>query len=111
MSLIKRFARVLNEFYTPYRVINYHTCNSCWNDPRQMFDHHDFFWCPRHKGTDRQFECSRLITIDHVKRVIEKMPSVARRLGACGATQVSDLDPTSSHAWEQKNLVVNTHPN
>jgi autotransporter strand-loop-strand O-heptosyltransferase len=78
--MISGFTHPLNEFYTPYRVINYHTCNSCWNDPRHTFDHFDFFWCPRHKGTDRQFECSRLITIDHVKRVIEKVPSAAKRL-------------------------------
>lgn len=80
MVMISGFTHPLNEFQTPYRVINYHTCNSCWNDPRQMFDHYDFFWCPRHKGTDRQFECSRLITVDHVKQVIQSVPSVARRV-------------------------------
>ena len=64
--MISGFTHPLNEFYTPYRVINYHTCNSCWNDPRQMFDHHDFLWHPRRKGIDRQFESSCLITIDLV---------------------------------------------
>jgi len=78
--MISGFTHPLNEFHTPYRVINYHTCNSCWNDPRHLFDHYDFFWCPRHKGTDRQFECSRLITTDHVKQVIQTIPSVARRM-------------------------------
>jgi autotransporter strand-loop-strand O-heptosyltransferase len=28
-----------NEFEIPYRVINYHACNSCWNDVRVRFDH------------------------------------------------------------------------
>ena len=32
--MISGFTHPLNEFATPYRVINYHTCNSCWNDPR-----------------------------------------------------------------------------
>jgi len=55
-------------------VINYHTCNSCWNDPAHRFDHKDFLWCPRHKDTPRQFECTRLITVEHVKSVIKTIP-------------------------------------
>lgn len=72
--MISGFTHPINEFHTPYRVFNHHTCNSCWNDPKVMFDHYDFLWCPRHKGTDRQFECTRLITADHVKSVIKKIP-------------------------------------
>ena len=68
--LISGFTHPVNEFATPYRVINYHTCNSCWNDPKVRFDHKDFLWCPRHAGTSRQFECTRLITSEQVKRVI-----------------------------------------
>ena len=66
-----------NEFYTPFRVINYHACNSCWQDARLRFDHHDFFWCPRHKDTSRQFECTRLITAEAVKQVLRKIPGFA----------------------------------
>jgi autotransporter strand-loop-strand O-heptosyltransferase len=82
--MISGFTHPNNEFYTPYRVFNHHTCNSCWNDPRQMFDHFDFMWCPRLKGTDRQFECTRLITVDHVKSVIRSIPGFLgeRRLDA-----------------------------
>ncbi len=73
--MISGFTHPNNEFFTPYRIINWHTCNSCWNDPRHQFDHKDFFWCPRHKGTERQFECTRLITgsqvIQTVRRVIK----------------------------------------
>lgn len=72
--MISGFTHPNNEFHTPYRVFNHHACNSCWNDPRHMFDHFDFLWCPRHKGTDRQFECTRLITTDHVQSVIRKIP-------------------------------------
>lgn len=72
--MISGFTHPTNEFATPYRVINYHACNSCWNDPAVRFDHKDFFWCPRHKGTPRQFECTRLITVDHVKSVIRTIP-------------------------------------
>lgn len=73
--MISGFTHPNNEFYTPYRVINYHTCNSCWNDPKHIFNHFDFFWCPRHKGTDRAYECTKLITVDHVKSVISRIPS------------------------------------
>ena len=73
--MISGFTHPTNEFATPYRVINYHACNSCWNDPRHRFDHHDFLWCPRHAGTPRQFECTRLITADHVKAAIGRIPA------------------------------------
>ncbi|WP_035376223.1 autotransporter strand-loop-strand O-heptosyltransferase [Acetobacter nitrogenifigens] len=64
--LISGFTHPTNEFHTPYRIINWHTCNSCWNDPRERFDHKDFLWCPKHKDTSRQFECTRLITSEMV---------------------------------------------
>jgi autotransporter strand-loop-strand O-heptosyltransferase len=64
--MISGFTHPTNEFTTPHRVINYHACNSCWNDVRHRFDHTDFLWCPRHANTPRQFECTRLITSTHV---------------------------------------------
>jgi autotransporter strand-loop-strand O-heptosyltransferase len=63
-----------NEFATPYRVINYHACNSCWNDPLAAFNRLDFMTCPRHKDSPRQFECTRLITADQVKSTIKRIP-------------------------------------
>ncbi len=75
--MISGFTHPLNEFETPYRIINYHTCNSCWNDPHVRFDHKDFLWCPRHKETPRQFECTRLITVEQVKATIQKIPGFA----------------------------------
>ncbi len=72
--LISGFTHPTNEFTTPYRVINWHACNGCWNDPRLRFDHKDFLWCPRHAGTPRQFECTRLITSAQVTQVIQRIP-------------------------------------
>ncbi len=72
--LISGFTHPINEFTTPYRVINWHACNSCWNDMRVRFDHKDFLWCPRHAGTPRQFECTRLITATQVIQTIERIP-------------------------------------
>lgn len=36
------------------------SCTGCFN--KYMLDGGDWNWCPEHKGTVRQFECSRLIT-------------------------------------------------
>ena len=77
--MISGFTHPTNEFATPYRVINYHACNSCWNDVRVRFDHKDYLWCPRHKDTPRQFECTRLVTADQVKAVISRIPDFPTR--------------------------------
>ena len=76
--LISGFTHPTNEFETPYRVINWHACNSCWNDPKLLFDHNDFLWCPRHKDTPRQFECTRLITPEQVITMLRRIPAVGR---------------------------------
>lgn len=73
--MISGFTHPTNEFATPYRVINYHTCHSCWNDMRLDFDHFDFLWCPRHKNTERHFECTKLISAEQVITTIRKIPA------------------------------------
>ncbi|MCB8874639.1 autotransporter strand-loop-strand O-heptosyltransferase [Acidisoma silvae] len=75
--MISGFTHPTNEFDTPYRIINWHTCNSCWNDIRHRFDHADFLFCPRHKGTDRQFECTKLITSTQVINALKSVPALA----------------------------------
>jgi autotransporter strand-loop-strand O-heptosyltransferase len=67
--MISGFTDPINEFHTPYRVINTHVCHGCWNDIRQSYDHHDFLWCP-HKDEKKKFECTLAITS---KMVIEKI--------------------------------------
>jgi len=42
------------------RIINKNVCNSCWN--KHEFDPGDWNWCPEHKKTDKQFECTKEIT-------------------------------------------------
>jgi hypothetical protein len=44
---------------------------------RHRFDHRDFLWCPRHAGTPRQFECTRLITAAQVIATLERIPGLA----------------------------------
>ncbi len=72
--LVSGFTLPICEFSTPYRVYNTHGCMGCWDDIELNFDHKDFLWCPRHKGTERQYECTRLITakqvIGHIDRLM-----------------------------------------
>lgn len=72
--MISGFSLPTCEFYTSYRVHNSHGCLGCWDDVNIAFDHSDFLWCPRHKGTERQYECTRLITgkqvIGHINRLL-----------------------------------------
>ena len=42
------------------RIIEKSVCTDCWG--RHKFDPGDWNWCPDHKGTPRQFECSKAIT-------------------------------------------------
>jgi autotransporter strand-loop-strand O-heptosyltransferase len=85
--MISGFTHPTNEFATPYRVINYHTCNGCWNDPGHRFDHKDFLWCPRHAGTPRQFECTRLITAAQVIATLRRLPGFPAAESACDRAQ------------------------
>ncbi|MCX4151051.1 MULTISPECIES: autotransporter strand-loop-strand O-heptosyltransferase [Paraburkholderia] len=73
--MISGFTLPSNEFWTPYRVINYHVCNGCWNDAALMFKHDDFMWCPRKAGTPQQFECTTQITPEQVRQVIRTIPN------------------------------------
>ncbi|MDD8688176.1 autotransporter strand-loop-strand O-heptosyltransferase [Escherichia coli] len=79
--LISGFSLPNSEFYTPWRVFNAHGCNGCWDDTSLNFDHKDFLWCPRHKNTDRQFECTRLITGTQVNGVISRLHASLMKQG------------------------------
>lgn len=46
-------------------------CHGCFN--RVRLDAGDWNWCPDHKNTPRQFECSKTITADMVIRELEKI--------------------------------------
>jgi autotransporter strand-loop-strand O-heptosyltransferase len=45
-------------------------CEGCFN--RIKLDPSDWNWCPDHKGTDRQFECTKSITSQMVIKELEK---------------------------------------
>jgi autotransporter strand-loop-strand O-heptosyltransferase len=45
-------------------------CEGCFN--RLRLDPGDWNWCPDHKGTERQFECTKSITSEMVIKELEK---------------------------------------
>lgn len=73
--LISGFSLPNSEFYTPWRVFSSHGCNGCWDDTSVDFDHVDFLWCPHHKNTPRQYECTRLITGRQVIGMVDRLHS------------------------------------
>jgi len=54
-----------------HRVINTNVCNSCFSN--HYFDKGDWNWCPLHKGTERQFECSKQIPFSMVQPKIDEI--------------------------------------
>lgn len=71
--MISGFSLPFIEFENPYRVINTDVCTGCWNDmsiPAPTLT--DFTWCPRHKGTPREYECSRMISSEQVIAMVDR---------------------------------------
>ena len=71
--LISGMTDKYNEFTEDcVRIISRTVCNSCWNDTIYEFDKGDWFWCPKLKGTDQQFICSKDISVKEVLYQMEK---------------------------------------
>lgn len=70
--MISGFTNSINEMEDCIRVsAPKNKCSGCWS--RHKFNPGDWNWCPDHKGTPRQFECSREITAESVIRELEKI--------------------------------------
>jgi autotransporter strand-loop-strand O-heptosyltransferase len=71
--LISGFSTPVSEFEGEdvIRIFNPDKCNGCYN--RYKFNPGDWNWCPDHKGTERQFECTTSISGRHViARIVEE---------------------------------------
>lgn len=69
--LISGFTPDVVEECDGIRVIkNTRVCNGCW--AWDVFDKGDWNWCPAHKNTGRQFECSKQITPQMVIDIIKE---------------------------------------
>ena len=70
--LISGFSEPYQEMQSDIiRIINKDVCHGCF--AKHIFDRGDWNWCPDHKGTQRQFECTKSITFDMVKPHLEKL--------------------------------------
>lgn len=56
------------------RIANKDVCHGCFNAIGDIFtfDKEDWYWCPLHKGTSREFECHKSITPKDVFDIIEE---------------------------------------
>jgi autotransporter strand-loop-strand O-heptosyltransferase len=76
--MISNFTEDWNEFDLNcedyIRVVNKNVCHGCWNkiNIEHKFDSSDWYWCPKFKGTSREFECHKSITPDMVWEKVEK---------------------------------------
>lgn len=72
VAMIANFTEDWNEFDLSLpdykRITNKSVCHGCWNKIGidHGFDGGDWYWCPKHKDTDRQFECHTSITPERV---------------------------------------------
>jgi autotransporter strand-loop-strand O-heptosyltransferase len=73
MVLISGFSEPYTEFLGEdiERVINKDVCNGCFNTHK--LDAGDWNWCPLHKGTNKQFECTKKIYYPQVESSIKKI--------------------------------------
>lgn len=67
--IISGFNLPMTEFDTPYRVRNKTVCHGCYNDIRVQWKDK----CPKHYGTDRNLECTRMIHPDMVMEAIDRL--------------------------------------
>jgi autotransporter strand-loop-strand O-heptosyltransferase len=71
--MICNFSEEDHEFTSDcIRIVDKSICHGCWNKEMFKFDKGNWYWCPEHEHTDRQFECHKLITADRVIEEIKK---------------------------------------
>lgn len=69
--MISGITRPWYEFETPYRICNNIVCHGCFNDIRNEYK--EVFLCPRYKGTEQIYECSKKISAQQVIDTIDKL--------------------------------------
>ena len=78
VAMIANFTEDWNEFDLSLddyiRITNKNVCHGCWNLIGKDFDFdtQDWYWCPKHKDTIREFECHKSITPEMVFNEIKK---------------------------------------
>lgn len=75
--MINNFTEEWNEFDISLpdyiKITNKSVCHACWNkiNIEHKFDAGEWYWCPLHANTNRQFECHKSITPEMVYEKIK----------------------------------------
>jgi autotransporter strand-loop-strand O-heptosyltransferase len=75
--MISNFTEDWNEFDLSLddyiRITDKSVCHGCWNKINIDFEFNknDWYWCPLHKDTERQFECHKSISVNDVVEKIK----------------------------------------
>ena len=75
--MISNFTEDWNEFDLSLddyiRITDKSVCHGCWNKVNvdHTFNKNDWYWCPLHKDTERQFECHKSISVNDVMEKIK----------------------------------------
>jgi autotransporter strand-loop-strand O-heptosyltransferase len=71
--MISNFTTKDHEFQSNcIRITDESICNGCWNNPMFKFDKGNWWYCPEHEDTPKQFECHKRITPQKVIQEIQK---------------------------------------
>lgn len=71
--MISNFSKADHEFTTNcVRITKEDVCHGCWNEPKFRFDKGNWWYCPEHEDTPRQFECHKSITAEFVFNEINR---------------------------------------
>lgn len=68
--MISNFTENNHEFEC-IRIDNRNVCNGCWNNPKFKFDKGNWWYCPEHEDTPRQFECHKSISCSDVLKKLD----------------------------------------
>jgi autotransporter strand-loop-strand O-heptosyltransferase len=76
VCMIANFLNEHNEFdigIDDYlRITDKSACHDCWYT--NNFNSGDWYWCPKHQNTDREFECHKIITPTRVMTELKNHP-------------------------------------
>ncbi len=76
VCMIANFLNEHNEFELGIddylRITEKSVCNDCWYT--NQFNSGDWYWCPKHQNTKREFECHKVITPERVMQELNNHP-------------------------------------
>lgn len=82
VCMIANFLNENNEFqlgiHDYLRITEKSVCNNCWYT--NTFNSGDWYWCPKHQNTEREFECHKLITPEKVMNELKLHPVFSQLL-------------------------------